>query len=41
MSPDKRGHDIDAGHSGGGLRENLGFRGQATPATFKAVGTNN
>lgn len=41
MSSDKRGHDVDAGHGGGGLRENLGFRGQATPTTFKAVSANN
>lgn len=40
VSPDQRGHDVDAGHLGGSLRENLGFRGQATPATFKVVCAN-
>lgn len=41
MSSHKGGHDVDTGHRGGSLGENLGFRGQATPATFKAVCANN
>lgn len=41
MSSHKRGHDVKTGHRVGSLGENLGFRGQATPATFQAVCANN
>lgn len=41
MSPHKRSHNADTRDHGGSLRQNLGSGGQATPAAFEAVCTNN